>query len=137
MSTSPRALLLHLQRQVQKKTPALQHCVRHAASVSRAAHNKKNLVFDNRSPSLQDFLAQANASKVDSLSHSSAVADNVPYLNVVGPSLGRGRKFYIEVYGCQVRIFVPPFNVPWIWNQPFNIIAQFSIDERERHRNSQ
>ncbi|CAM0137265.1 hypothetical protein VKS41_004974 [Umbelopsis sp. WA50703] len=104
MSTSPRALLLHLQRQVQKKTPALQHCVRHAASVSRAAHNKKNLVFDNRSPSLQDFLVQANASKVDSLSHSSAVADNVPYLNVVGPSLGRGRKFYIEVYGCQMNV---------------------------------
>ncbi|KAJ2957667.1 hypothetical protein NQZ79_g6640 [Umbelopsis isabellina] len=104
MSTSPRALLLHLQRQVQRKNPVLQHCVRNAASVSRAAHNKKNLVFDNRSPSLQDFLAQANAAKVDSLSHSPAVADSVPYLNVVGPSLGRGRKFYIEVYGCQMNV---------------------------------
>ncbi|KAG2177005.1 hypothetical protein INT43_007659 [Umbelopsis isabellina] len=104
MSTSPRAFLLHLQRQVQRKNPVLQHCVRNAASVSRAGHNKKNLVFDNRSPSLQDFLAQANAAKVDSLSQSPAVADSVPYLNVVGPSLGRGRKFYIEVYGCQMNV---------------------------------
>lgn len=115
MSTSPRALLLHLQRQVQRKNPVLQHCVRNAASVSRAAHNKKNLVFDNRSPSLQDFLAQANAAKVDSLSHSPAVADSVPYLNVVGPSLGRGRKFYIEVYGCQVRNQLNQYIVSWIW----------------------
>jgi hypothetical protein len=79
-------------------------CARAASSVSqKPPQEKRRLVFDNRSPGLQDFLAQANETQIDPLSKVSVSADNVPYLNVIGPSLGRGRKFYIEVYGCQVQ----------------------------------
>lgn len=66
---------------------------------------KKRLVFDNRSPSFQDFLAQHQppTKQIDS---PLAQPDNIPYLSVQGQQLGRGRKFYIEVYGCQVRKIV-------------------------------
>jgi len=80
-------------------------CARAASSVSqKPPQEKRRLVFDNRSPGLQDFLAQANETQIDPLSKVSVSADNVPYLNVIGPSLGRGRKFYIEVYGCQMNV---------------------------------
>lgn len=62
---------------------------------------KKRLVFDNRSPSFQDFLAQQQSSKpIDS---QLTQPDQVPYLNVDSRLLGKGRKFFIEVYGCQVN----------------------------------
>lgn len=64
----------------------------------------KRLVFDSRSPSLQDFLAQRQlpTKPIDS---ALARPDEIPYLQAQGQQLGRGRKFYIEVYGCQVRFF--------------------------------
>ncbi|KAI7891024.1 uncharacterized protein EV154DRAFT_509760 [Mucor mucedo] len=76
-----------------------------AAVVTESAKSKaKRLVFDSRSPSLQDFLAQRqipNAKPVDS---ALARPDQVPYLQAQGQQLGRGRKFYIEVYGCQMNV---------------------------------
>ena len=75
-----------------------------AAVATEAIKSKsKRLVFDNRSPSLQDFLAQHQPAlkPVDS---KLAIPDQIPYLRAQGQQLGIGRKFYIEVYGCQVRL---------------------------------
>lgn len=75
-----------------------------AALATEATKAKsKRLVFDNRSPSLQDFLAQHQLplKQVDS---TLAIPDQIPYLRAQGQQLGRGKKFYIEVYGCQVRL---------------------------------
>lgn len=78
-------------------------------AVTEIAKNKsKRLVFDSRSPSLQDFLAQRQlpTKPIDS---ALAKPDQIPYLQAQGQQLGRGRKFYIEVYGCQVRCPPPLF----------------------------
>ncbi|KAI7864767.1 tRNA-I(6)A37 thiotransferase enzyme MiaB [Spinellus fusiger] len=63
------------------------------------AYNKR-LVLDNRSPSLQDFLAKSTKPVDPALVH----PDSIPYLTTHGPDWGRGRKFYIEVYGCQMNV---------------------------------
>lgn len=100
--------LPQLYRISQKKKFNVYACARAASSSAaspKPAQEKRKLVFDNRSPSLQEFLAQANQTQLDPLLTSSVTPENVPYLNVIGPSLGRGRKFYIEVYGCQVRLY--------------------------------
>ncbi|GAB5592694.1 hypothetical protein Unana1_07594 [Umbelopsis nana] len=105
MFSTARTRLPELYRQSQRKSNVFYMCARAASSVSqKPLREKRRLVFDNRSPGLQDFLAQANATQIDPLSKVSVSADNVPYLNVIGPSLGRGRKFYIEVYGCQMNV---------------------------------
>lgn len=73
-----------------------------AAATEVSKKKMKRLVFDNRSPSLQDFLAQHQPvlKPVDS---PLAIPDQIPYLHARGQQLGSGRKFYIEVYGCQVH----------------------------------
>lgn len=80
------------------------HLTTKGVAVSELAKSKgKRLVFDSRSPSLQDFLAQR---QIPTKPIDSALArpDEIPYLQAQGQQLGRGRKFYIEVYGCQVRL---------------------------------
>lgn len=74
-----------------------------AAATEVSKKKTKRLVFDNRSPSLQDFLAQHQPAlkPVDS---ALAVPDQIPYLHARGQQLGSGRKFYIEVYGCQMNV---------------------------------
>lgn len=72
-----------------------------AASSKEAIKIKsKRLVFDSRSPSLQDFLAQR---QVPLKPVNNVHPDNVPYLQAQTQLLGKGKKFYIEVYGCQVQ----------------------------------
>ncbi|GAN04701.1 radical sam proteins [Mucor ambiguus] len=75
----------------------------HAAASTASAKKAKRLVFDNRSPSFQDFLSKqqpVNASIDQALTQ----PDNIPYLQMDSKTLGRGRKFYIEVYGCQMNV---------------------------------
>jgi hypothetical protein len=108
MVLKARTSVPQIYRMAQRSSLNKLKCTRAASSLSQKrptqAQEKRKLVFDNRSPSLQDFLAQANASQpLEPLSDSAVSSDQIPYLNVIGPSLGRGRKFYIEVYGCQVR----------------------------------
>ena len=108
MVLKTRASVSQIYRMAQRSSLNQLKCTRAASSLSQKrstqTQEKRKLVFDNRSPSLQDFLAQANASQpLEPLSGSAVSPDQIPYLNVIGPSLGRGRKFYIEVYGCQVR----------------------------------
>ncbi|KAG0170490.1 CDK5 regulatory subunit associated protein 1 [Apophysomyces sp. BC1015] len=67
------------------------------------AKARRRLVFDNRTPSLQDFLAQQQSS-AKAVDPATAQPDDIPYLSVHGPDWGRGRKFYIEVYGCQMNV---------------------------------
>lgn len=64
---------------------------------------KKRLVFDNRSPSFQDFLAQQTSN--NTIDPKLTQPDNVPYLDIDSQLLGKGKKFFIEVYGCQVLHF--------------------------------
>ncbi|KAI8051930.1 uncharacterized protein B0P05DRAFT_562406 [Gilbertella persicaria] len=83
----------------------LQHTLRRRAlaTVASAAvetKRKRRLVFDNRSPSFQDFLSQQEPKPVDP---SLTQPDQVPYLNTTA-NLGQGRKFFIEVYGCQMNV---------------------------------
>jgi hypothetical protein len=59
----------------------------------------KPLVFDNRGPSLQDFLLEAQLKK-NNIEH--VTAEHVPYLEQPSVSIGAGSKYYVEVYGCQV-----------------------------------
>ncbi|CAO3618264.1 unnamed protein product [Mucor hiemalis] len=74
-----------------------------AAATEVSKKKMKRLVFDNRSPSLQDFLAQHQPvlKPVDS---PLAIPNQIPYLHARGQQLGSGRKFYIEVYGCQMNV---------------------------------
>ncbi|KAG1067572.1 hypothetical protein G6F42_026488 [Rhizopus arrhizus] len=74
------------------------------AAVSTASAKKaKRLVFDNRSPSFQDFLSKQQPVKT-SIDQALTQPDNIPYLQMDSKTLGRGRKFYIEVYGCQMNV---------------------------------
>ncbi|CAO3588725.1 unnamed protein product [Absidia cylindrospora] len=67
---------------------------------------KRRLVFDNRTPSFQDFLMQqqlgsTGAATVDP---SQTHPDQVPYLSTNTQLLGQGAKYFIEVYGCQMNV---------------------------------
>ncbi|KAI8377496.1 tRNA-I(6)A37 thiotransferase enzyme MiaB [Radiomyces spectabilis] len=73
-----------------------------AAVPSVAAKKRRQLVFDNRTPSLKDFLAQQYQSK--EINRDLVRPDNIPYLTTHGPNWGAGRKFHIEVYGCQMNV---------------------------------
>ncbi|KAI8871094.1 hypothetical protein GQ42DRAFT_162239 [Ramicandelaber brevisporus] len=87
-----------------------------------AASANKPLVFDNRGPNLMDFIQQSHQQRLSDISsvdvnhhhghhhhghhhgHSKAEADaevHVPYL--LRPD-GRGRTYYVEVYGCQMNV---------------------------------
>jgi hypothetical protein len=100
-----------ISKQLIEKTKATlfkQKCLITTASavVASQSAKKKRLVFDNRSPSLQDFLAQHQLPLKKPIDSDLTKPDEIPYLSVQGQQLGRGRKFYIEVYGCQVHIFL-------------------------------
>ncbi|CAO3609291.1 unnamed protein product [Mucor fragilis] len=74
------------------------------AAVSTASTQKaKRLVFDNRSPSFQDFLSKQQPVKA-SIDQALTQPDQIPYLQMDSKTLGQGRKFYIEVYGCQMNV---------------------------------
>lgn len=85
-----------------RQHPLIKTLTRTSAYATTAAATKKRLVFDNRSPSFQDFLAQQSSNKP--IDPKLTQPDNVPYLNVDSHLLGKGRKFFIEVYGCQVKL---------------------------------
>ncbi|ORZ33231.1 hypothetical protein BCR44DRAFT_1438582 [Catenaria anguillulae PL171] len=60
---------------------------------------RPKLVFDNKS-TFKDFLAQQQQAKLADLDPASLTAHSIPYL--AKPD-GQKRKFYIEVYGCQMN----------------------------------
>ncbi|RKP37107.1 hypothetical protein BJ085DRAFT_1105, partial [Dimargaris cristalligena] len=77
---------------------------------------RPKIIFNNRSPSFDEFIQSARASQLEGLSGSvpdgSTAKANVPsYLfpalhAAAQPrqSLGQGRKYFIEVYGCQMNV---------------------------------
>ncbi|GAA5816426.1 hypothetical protein MFLAVUS_009955 [Mucor flavus] len=95
--------LLPLTKQVFQKTRPLaaQRLVSTTAETLKS--KSKRLVFDSRSPSLQDFLAQRQV-PLKPVEGSLARPDQVPYLQTQTQLLGKGKKFYIEVYGCQMNV---------------------------------
>ncbi|KAJ2776823.1 hypothetical protein GGI15_004726 [Coemansia interrupta] len=76
-----------------------------SASSSSSSNNKsrrRHLVFNNRTgPSLQHFLAQPLGTQPTGAS--SAEPEVVPYMSTVS-DWGEGRKYYVEVYGCQMNV---------------------------------
>ncbi|KAJ2402382.1 hypothetical protein GGI23_000756 [Coemansia sp. RSA 2559] len=72
-------------------------------SSSKNKHSKaRHLVFNNRTgPSLQHFLAQPRAGTVGEAS-TAAAPEELPYMAV--SDWGQGRKYYVEVYGCQMNV---------------------------------
>lgn len=75
-----------------------------AVAVASTEKKAKRLVFDNRSPSFQDFLSKQQP--VKAIDQALTKPDNIPYLQMDSKTLGQGRKFYIEVYGCQVCVYL-------------------------------
>jgi hypothetical protein len=87
-----------------KRTTLFRRSYAAAATLEETSKKKKKrLVFDNRSPSLQDFLSQHQSPATKAVDPKLVQPDAIPYLHVQGQGLGVGKKFYIEVYGCQVR----------------------------------
>ncbi|KAJ1962376.1 hypothetical protein IWQ62_003550 [Dispira parvispora] len=77
------------------------------------ADGRRKLVFDNRGPSFQDFIQSANALRLGQLQPAKEGTPNedvgvvAPYLRVATQNLaelGQGRKFFVEVYGCQMNV---------------------------------
>ena len=75
-----------------------------AVAVASTEKKARRLVFDNRSPSFQDFLSKQQP--VKAIDQNLTKPDNIPYLQMDSKTLGQGKKFYIEVYGCQVCIYL-------------------------------
>ncbi|KAJ2122043.1 hypothetical protein IW147_003742 [Coemansia sp. RSA 720] len=62
---------------------------------------RRHLIFNNRNgPSLQHFLAQPL--RESGAAANAAEPDEVPYMSV--SDWGQGRKYYVEVYGCQMNV---------------------------------
>ncbi|KAJ2146794.1 hypothetical protein IWW43_004404 [Coemansia sp. RSA 1935] len=62
---------------------------------------RRHLIFNNRNgPSLQHFLAQPQ--RKPGAAANAAEPDEVPYMAV--SDWGQGRKYYVEVYGCQMNV---------------------------------
>ncbi|KAJ2784442.1 hypothetical protein H4R18_001152 [Coemansia javaensis] len=69
---------------------------------SSAPRRRRHLVFDNRTgPSLQHFLAQPLGGP-GAAAAAEAAPEEVPY--VPAGDWGQGRKYYVEVYGCQMNV---------------------------------
>ncbi|KAK9761923.1 hypothetical protein K7432_012805 [Basidiobolus ranarum] len=69
---------------------------------STAAQPKKNiLVFDNKSPNLQDFIRASSNNMLKPLENGQQ-PEAVPYLPQI--NYGAGAKYFIEVYGCQMNV---------------------------------
>ncbi|OBZ84089.1 CDK5 regulatory subunit-associated protein 1, partial [Choanephora cucurbitarum] len=84
-----------------QKTIRRHYAAAAVVALDETKKKKKRLVFDNRSPSFQDFLASQPTKPIDP---SMAQPDQVPYLHTLSQNLGQGRKFFIEVYGCQMNV---------------------------------
>ncbi|KAI8071599.1 tRNA-I(6)A37 thiotransferase enzyme MiaB [Gongronella butleri] len=69
-----------------------------------AKAGKRRLVFDNRSPSFQEFLQQQQQPPAVNLNQ--ARPDQIPYLTppLASHTWGQGAKYFIEVYGCQMNV---------------------------------
>ncbi|KAG0744390.1 hypothetical protein G6F57_004204 [Rhizopus arrhizus] len=85
------------------------YCRRSLATSTHAAERipevktaKKRLIFDNKSPSFHDFLASTQKNKP--IDAALIQPDRIPYLQAHAEHLGKGKKFYIEVYGCQMNV---------------------------------
>lgn len=66
------------------------------------SNNRKHLVFNNRTgPSLQHFLSQP-LSGSSPANTDQVVPEELPYMSV--SDWGQGRKYYVEVYGCQMNV---------------------------------
>ncbi|KAG1142308.1 hypothetical protein G6F37_008255 [Rhizopus arrhizus] len=85
------------------------YCRRSLATSTHAAERipetktaKKRLIFDNKSPSFSDFLASTQKNKP--IDAALIQPDRIPYLQAHSEHLGKGKKFYIEVYGCQMNV---------------------------------
>ncbi|KAJ2080221.1 hypothetical protein H4R24_003231 [Coemansia sp. RSA 988] len=69
---------------------------------NKGKQRRRHLVFDNRTgPSLQHFLTQP-LEAIQGSGSSTAEPDQVPYMSVT--DWGQGRKYYVEVYGCQMNV---------------------------------
>ncbi|KAJ2608895.1 hypothetical protein H4S08_004274 [Coemansia sp. RSA 1365] len=72
-----------------------------AADSNVSKQRRRHLVFNNRTgPSLQHFLAQPLETIQDN--GVSVEPDEVPYMSI--SDWGQGRKYYVEVYGCQMNV---------------------------------
>ncbi|KAI8055836.1 hypothetical protein BDF22DRAFT_741130 [Syncephalis plumigaleata] len=82
---------------------AQQH-VKQVGTTPTTNQRETPLVFDNRGPSLHDFIRN---SQLNSQTHSelagTAMPETVPYLEPPSQIIGAGAKYYIEVYGCQMN----------------------------------
>ncbi|KAI9309527.1 tRNA-I(6)A37 thiotransferase enzyme MiaB [Cunninghamella echinulata] len=73
------------------------------STISSQTHNKqkKRLVFDNRTPSFQEFLAQ-QINVPENIEH--VQPDQLPYLKNSTSNWGHDSKYFLEVYGCQMNV---------------------------------
>ncbi|ORX92501.1 tRNA-I(6)A37 thiotransferase enzyme MiaB [Basidiobolus meristosporus CBS 931.73] len=71
------------------------------AHSTEAQPKKKILVFDNKSPNLQDFI-RASSNQLSGATVNIPQPEAVPYLPQV--NYGAGSKYFIEVYGCQMNV---------------------------------
>ncbi|KAJ2452977.1 hypothetical protein EV183_002562 [Coemansia sp. RSA 2336] len=72
-----------------------------AANPVSKAGKRRHLVFNNRTgPSLHHFLAQPLGK--GAADASAATPEEIPYMQVT--DWGQGRKYYVEVYGCQMNV---------------------------------
>ncbi|CAG8469974.1 12702_t:CDS:2 [Acaulospora morrowiae] len=86
---------------------------------------KRHLVFDNSSPSFEEFLKSAALSSIENsattidgelisqenvkptwnpIDSGDQVPSEIPYFDVDVKSLGKNTKYYVEVYGCQMNV---------------------------------
>jgi hypothetical protein len=78
--------------------------VKEVATASTTNQRETPLIFDNRGPSLHDFIrnSQLNLQHPSKLAEA-AQPETVPYLEPPSQVIGAGAKYYIEVYGCQMN----------------------------------
>ncbi|KAJ1925040.1 hypothetical protein IWQ60_004821 [Tieghemiomyces parasiticus] len=80
--------------------------------LGRLPDGRRKLVFDNRGPNFQDFLRAATQTDPHNPGTDSALPTKsdaeAPYLMPTLPAdprqLGQGRRFFVEVYGCQMNV---------------------------------
>ncbi|KAI9598802.1 hypothetical protein BDF19DRAFT_419800 [Syncephalis fuscata] len=75
------------------------------ATTNTTSDRAKPLIFDNRGPSLQDFIlnAQLKSNEATELETAAVSPEAIPYLEPPSQAIGAGSKYYIEIYGCQMN----------------------------------
>ncbi|KAG1613006.1 hypothetical protein G6F46_008054 [Rhizopus delemar] len=74
-----------------------------AERIPEVKTTKKRLIFDNKSPSFSDFLASTHKKNIP-IDPALAQPDRIPYLQAHTENLGKGKKFYILVFGCPMNV---------------------------------